>query len=102
MRFMIVSAYQMKMFFLIVVDVLYRYFGNSATVIVPEGIKTISCYCFSGDNIKIITLPDSVCKIEESAFFICRNLHTLFIHNHEIEIDDSIFDGCSSTVARTI
>lgn len=79
--------------FLIVRDVLYNYFGENEEVIVPDGVKTIGCYCFSGDDIKTVTLPDSVCKIEESAFYLCKNL-TVYIHSMKCDIDGGAFDGC--------
>ncbi|MCH5193641.1 MAG: leucine-rich repeat domain-containing protein [Oscillospiraceae bacterium] len=84
--------------FVIVRDVLYEYFGESEKVTVPDGVKTIGCYCFSKDNIETITLPDTVCKIEESAFYVCESLHTVFIHSHECKIEDGAFEGCSAQI----
>lgn len=88
--------------FVIVRDVLYEYFGEREEVIVPEGIKTIGCYCFSNDNIKNIILPGSVCKIEESAFYLCKNLRIVDIPNPKCEIDDGAFDGCSAVIPKGV
>lgn len=88
--------------FVIVRDVLYEYFGESEEVIVPDGVKTIGCYCFSNDNIEAITLPDSVSKIEESAFYLCKNLRTVDVPNPECKIDSSIFDGCSASINKGV
>ena len=79
--------------FVIVRDTLYDYFGDSEEVIVPDGVRTIGCYCFSNDKIETITLPDSVSKIEESAFYLCKNL-TVYIHSTKCDIDGGAFDGC--------
>lgn len=88
--------------FVIVRDVLYEYFGESEEVTVPDGIRTIGCYCFSDDNIKTITLPASVCKIEESAFYLCKNLQRVCIPDPGCEIDSDAFDGCSADVVRAV
>lgn len=86
--------------FVIVRDVLYEYFGESEKVTVPDGVKTIGCYCFSGDDIITITLPDSVSKIEESAFYLCKYLCVIDVPNPECKIDSSIFDGCSAMIQK--
>ena len=63
-----------------------------------DGLFLISKYAFSCcNNLKEITLPKSVNRIESSAFFSCPNLETVcfnFNIDASTHIDANIFEGC--------
>ena len=44
------------------------------SVVLNEGLKTIGSEVFLNSNIKRITIPKSVTKIEYSVFYDCKNL----------------------------
>ena len=60
-----------------------------------EGIKTISGYAFADcNNIKKITIPNSINSIKTSAFYSCSNLESVEIGNGITSIEMTAFDWC--------
>lgn len=77
--------------FVIVNDILFSYHGSAIDVVVPDGVKAISgAFCF-GENVRSITISNSVTKIGRSAFAGCRNLKAVFIPESVIEIHETAF-----------
>lgn len=71
--------------------------GTAAVIKVPDGVKEIDGYAFSGNKtIEQITLPDSVQKLPHSCFAECSNLAVINMPNSIKEIGDWAFHGCSS------
>ncbi len=64
-------------------------------VTVPEGTTEITSYQYAGLKMTSITIPASVTKISERAFYLCKNLeHVYFEDNSQLEtIDDYAFYG---------
>ena len=54
------------------------------------------------NNLKSITIPNSVTLIEDYAFFGCSSLRTIIIPNSVISIEDSAFEDCYNLTEITI
>ncbi len=82
--------------FLIVGDgILLDYRGNTQTVIVPAGVKTISAGAFADNTgIKRVIMPDSVEVIGEGAFSGCNSLTDIEFGRLLKKIKDRAFAGC--------
>lgn len=64
---------------------------------IPNGIKSISSYMFSGfDNIMELTIPSSVTSIERAAFSECKNLKKLTILGNITNMGSETFAECTS------
>ena len=85
---------------------LSRYSGNDEAVIVPESIEHDNatlrviavddiafCYC---DNIKSVTLPNTITTIGRTAFWGCSSLEEVTLGQAITVIEDRAFEGCSS------
>ena len=71
--------------------------GTAAVIKVPDGVKEIDVYAFSGNKtIEQIILPGSVQKLQYSCFAECSNLAVINMPNSIKEIGDWAFKGCSS------
>ena len=76
--------------------------GTAAVIKVPDGVKEIDGYAFSGNKtIEQIILPDSVQKLPHSCFAECSNLAVINMPNSIKEIGDWAFHGCSSLQSYT-
>lgn len=45
----------------------------------PQSLKTLSTYCFSGTNILSIAIPEGITSIPTGAFQTCESLHSVFL-----------------------
>lgn len=104
--------------------VIYRMYGSSPIVAVPERIEdcpvtAVGAYCFSdrnrmpedvrctgrefsqperelaGDYIQEAALPDTIRNIDNAAFFGCRNLTLLEIGRESMSVGSDVFNNCS-------
>ncbi len=86
--------------FVIENGVLTKYVGPGGDVVVPEGVKEIGYRAFEGDYfgesipIESVTLPDSVVRIEDSAFELCT-LKRITIPNPAASIGRGAFCDCA-------
>ena len=82
--------------FLVVGDgILLAYNGNSASVIIPEGVKRIAPGCFmEHTEISAVTLPESLEIIGDDAFNGCKSLTSVSGGRHVKEIRDRAFMEC--------
>ena len=73
------------------------------TYSVPQGIREIGDYAFSGcDSLTGITLPDSITSIGSLAFSGCSSLINVTLPDSITSIGDSAFWGCSSLTSVTL
>ncbi len=71
---------------------LYRYFGKDTKVNVPNYIYDCNCTVdlilkgsfLNNKNITTVTLPASVTKIDNNAFYNCSNLKTIYSYNKNL------------------
>ena len=70
---------------------------------VPEGVKTIGGYCFSGmANVKSIKLPGTLTKIGVNAFEYCQSLESITIPSKVSDMGSCAFQNCASLKKVTI
>lgn len=77
---------------------------SNGNVVIPETVKfegntytvgSISIRCFEkNDEIVSVTLPDSITRIEEKAFYQCHNLQSVTFGSGLVLIGDYAFAGC--------
>jgi len=79
--------------------VLIRYSGDSAHVELPQGIHTIGSGAFK-DNHRLcaIDLPEGLTRIDDFAFYGCRNLRQVHIPDSLDSIGSFAFAYCSRLV----
>ena len=90
-------------------DYSHEYIGNIEIpeVVTYEGktynVTTLGRYAFSlNSDIKNIHIPNSITKIEESAFQNCTGLASLTIPNSVTHIEDYAFVFCRNVTELTI
>ena len=66
---------------------------------IPEGVEVINPYVFYGSRIETLKLPNSLKRIEYSAFNNCALLKTVYISNNIDSIGSSAFNRCGSMTA---
>ena len=72
-------------------------------VVIPENIKSIGKWAFSGCyGLTSVTIPDSVTFIGDSAFSGCYRLTSVTIGNSVTSIGSSAFGGCTELTNITI
>ncbi len=64
--------------------------------IIPEGIKEIEGYAFSGTDIKSIIVPEGVTTIRRGAFSNCPELHTIWLPKSLGAIYEMVFNGSNN------
>lgn len=90
--------------FLIMGDgILVAYKGSGSYVEIPDGVKQIGPNVFKNNNsITEVSIPDSVWRICEDAFYGCGNLKSV-TGGMEVEvIEDRAFAGCPVETVRIV
>lgn len=82
--------------FIIESGVLKKYVGESDIVVIPDSVKKIAPKCFSGLEVKEITIPNSVNTIEPETFRDCSSLIKVTIPDSVTCIGKLAFYGCSN------
>lgn len=78
-------------------------YDNLDEVVIPEGIKHIGIYAFSGcSSLSNITIPNTVTSIDEAAFGSCWKLTNIVIPNSVTSIGCCAFIWCDSLKSITI
>ena len=78
-------------------------FRSVKSVIIPEGVTTISENAFRlCENLVSIDIPDSVTTIGDFAFIHCHSLTSIVIPNSVTNIGDAAFSGCSDLTSIVI
>lgn len=84
--------------FLISGGVLAAYRGDSAEVIVPEGVRIIAAEAFAGHSeIETVSFPDSLRVIGEAAFEDCTGLREIHLNQGLEQIKDRAFCGAAAS-----
>ena len=65
-------------------------------------VTSIGAYAFVSSNIAIITIPDGVTKIDQGAFYECKNLMTIAIPYSVMSVGAMAFYGCTAMMNATI
>ena len=60
-------------------------------IIIPESVAQIGKGVFSGSNLRSVTIPGSIRRIEAGAFYSCRKLESVTISQGVREIGDDAF-----------
>lgn len=59
-------------------------------------VKTIGSHCFANNNlIESVSIPDTIIKLEERAFYNCSKLTTINISKNIINIGKDVFESCA-------
>ncbi len=76
-------------------DVLRKYSGTDADVVIPDGIRVIADSAFTGNKyVQNVICPDSLKEIGVKAFFNCTNLKTVRLPETMDVIGESAFQNC--------
>lgn len=77
---------------------LIQYLGNDTSFVIPDSVKTIGEYAFYNYNdvLTTITIPETVTKIESSAFYKCSQLKEVIYGGTKAQWD-KINIGSSNT-----
>ncbi len=80
----------------IIENKLINYKGNEKNVIIPEGVTGISFKAFQHKQLISVTIPDSVTRIDEIAFYWCGSLQNVIIGNGITRISNKAFYNCKN------
>lgn len=81
--------------FVILGGILFNYYGQSADVVVPEGVRRIEKEAFYENKTMVtIRLPQSLETIENHAFYGCRLLESIQIPGSVRRIGEYAFSWC--------
>ena len=69
-------------------------------IVVEEGITNVNFKGFS--NLETVTLPDSLTRIGDNAFYDCISLKDIKIPDNVTEIEDHVFSSCNSLESITL
>ncbi len=77
--------------------VLFKYKGNDANVIIPDGVKHIYPGAFANNStLQTVIMPQSVVSIGDAAFMSCYNLVQADIPNEVRNIGEWTFYSCTN------
>jgi len=65
-------------------------------VVIPEGVKSITCKAFESRRVHTVQFPSTITTIGESAFLSCQNLKGISLPDTIKEIGVSAFDNCNN------
>ena len=85
-------------------DVLARYNGDAAIVIVPDdlGVTTIGAYAFNDSDVTEVVLPEGITAIEEGAFSCNYQLEYVHLPSTLRTIGEGAFNDCRELKSITI
>lgn len=82
-------------------SVLVKCQNTTGTIVVPEGVVSISDEAFNGGQVRTITLPSTLKYIGNRAFYNCTNLVSVEIPANVTEIGDQAFAICQKLAQVT-
>ncbi len=71
-------------------------------LVIPSGVTSIPKYAFSGRSLASVTIPSSVKKIDDYAFYKCYSLTSVVIGNNVTSIGGSAFYECTGLTSVEI
>ena len=75
----------------------------AASCTIPEGVRTIGDYAFSGCRfLTSVVIPDGVAEIGKGAFLDCLSLADITIPDSVTSIGDDAFNGCQALTSITL
>ncbi len=90
-------------FFVLGNGILVKYFGNDASVVVPDSVKQIAAGAFfNNTDVTSVKLPVTVTGIGMRAFAGCNYLKTINIPDKVVLLDKEAFSGCASLESISI
>ena len=75
-------------------DCIFYNCENLKSVTIPDSIKNIGRYAFLGTGLTNITIPDSVTSIETGAFQVCAGLKSATVSKNLTKIGRCVFQMC--------
>ena len=75
--------------------------ANGSTYTIPNKVKTIGKYAFSGSNLTSVIIPNSVKTIGVNAFSVCNGLTSVIIPQSVTFIGDWAFGNCPALTSVT-
>ena len=73
-----------------------------SSVQLPNGLVSIGSAAFRESGITTIVIPNSVKKIEQTAFVFCKSLRTIELSENITSLEYGTFTGCEQLVSITI
>ena len=78
-----------------------RYFGTAAIIELPEIINEkkvveIQGGAFQSNVVRSVTLPDTVVRVSDNAFYCVTSLEEVFFGTGVKDLGDAAFEGCTS------
>lgn len=77
-------------------DVVKKFKGRTAVVVVPENIKGIGVGAFAGSGVRAILVPAGLTRIGDRAFMGCKNITSVTIPENVTTIGKETFVGCEN------
>ena len=83
--------------FVLVGNVLKKYTGQEADVVIPDGVTKIAEYAFNGcSHVTSVHIPAGVQVIGRHAFADCKKLSTVYVPEGVKFLEWGVFMGCES------
>ncbi|MBE6741818.1 MAG: fibronectin type III domain-containing protein [Ruminococcaceae bacterium] len=76
--------------------------NNIKSVVIEEGVTSVGIMAFFQSSVETVSLPSTLTKISESAFYECTKLNNPVIPASVEEIGQSAFMGCSAITEITL
>ncbi|GEM_PF-1774263 len=68
---------------------LIQYVGRAKTVVIPEHVRKIQTYAFYQSPAETIVIPETAEPPQEDAFFLCKQLRCLVIHQIRMTLEEN-------------
>jgi hypothetical protein len=84
--------------FVIVGNILTKYYGNDQEVVIPDGVRKIGAnafYSYSKRNLTKVVIPESVTEIGEGAFLSCDTVSEVILSDNVSRIGQRAFDSAA-------